>query len=203
MAKHKGGHRDKAQLTYDKDIYTPQGAKNLTDQELRAEYSRLRSIATKRLERFQGTEWTDTQVYQLNAGIYKPLSEITSDRELRHLFSNVAKFITSETGGVSGLEKQRKKAVKTLNDRGYGFVNKENFRQFADFMEYSRATNLARMYDSKRIAEFYAASEKKLISSQELYKSFRSWAKKQKKLKKIQNINPRNSSQYRKDFEDE
>lgn len=203
MVKHKGGHRDRAQLTYEDEVYTPEGAKSLDDADLRKEYSRLRSIATKRLQRFEGTEWTDTQVFKLNAGIYKPLDQITSDRELRHLFSDVAKFVSSDTGSVSGLKKQRERAVKTLNDRGYDFVNKQNFRQFADFMEYARVANLNRMYDSKRIAEFYAASEKKLISNKELYKSFRSWIKKQKKLKKIQNINPRNSSQYRKDFEDE
>ena len=203
MGKHKGGHRDKAQLTYDDEVYTPEGAKSLDDADLRKEYSRLRSIAQKRLQRFEGTEWTDTQVFKLNAGVYKPLDQIASDRELRHLFSDVAKFVSSDTGSVSGLKKQRERAVKTLNERGYDFVNKQNFRQFADFMEYARVANLNRMYDSKRIAEFCAASEKKLISSQELYKSFRSWIKKQKKLKKIQNINPRNSSQYRKDFEDE
>jgi Tfp pilus assembly protein PilO len=185
MAKHKGGHRDRAQLTYEDEIYTPEGAKSLDDADLRKEYSRLRSIAQKRLQRFVGTEWTDTQVFKLNAGVYKPLDQITSDRELRHLFSDVAKFVSSDTGSVSGLKKQRERAVRTLNERGYDFVNKQNFRQFADFMEYSRVANLNRMYDSKRIAEFYAASEKKLISSQELYKSFRSWLKKQKKLKKI------------------
>lgn len=194
---YKGGKREKATLLYEKEVYTPEGAKTLTDKELRKEYSRLRSIARKRLERFQGTEWTDTQIYRVNAGVFKPLDEIKSDRELRHLLSGVARFVTSETGSVSGLEKQRKSAVKTLNDRGYDFVNKDNFRQFAEFMEYARVANLNRMYDSKRIAQFYEASEKKQLSSEELRKSFRSWTRKQKNLKKIQNKNPRTSSEYR------
>jgi hypothetical protein len=161
----------------------------------------LRSIARKRLERFEGTEWTDTQVYKMNAGVYKPLKEIKSERELRHLFSGVARFVMSETGSVSGLEKQRKEAVETLNDRGYEFVNKDNFRKFAEFMEYARVAKLNRLYDSKRIAEFYEASEKKNMSNEQLYKSFRSWTRKQKKLKKIQNVNPRNSKQYRRDVD--
>jgi hypothetical protein len=39
------------------------------------------------------------------------------------------------------------------------------------------------------------------MSNEELRKAFRSWGRKQKKLKKIQNINPRNSSQYRKEVD--
>jgi hypothetical protein len=198
---YKGGAREKASLLYEKELYTPQGSKNLTDKQLRKEYSRLRSIARKRLERFEGTEWTDTQIYRLNAGVYKPLKEMTSERELRHLFSDVARFVNAEVSSVSTLEKQREKGVQTLNERGYDFVTKDNYRQFAEFMEYARVSNLNKMYDSKRVAEFYEATEKKDMSNEELRKAFRSWGRKQKKLKKIQNINPRNSSQYRKEVD--
>ena len=197
-----GGRRDKAKLLYREEVYTPEGAKSLTERELRKEYSRLRSIARKRLERFEGTEWTDTQVYKLNVGQYKPLKEIKSERELRHLFSQVARFVSSETGSVSGLEKQRNEAVQTLNERGYDFVTKDNFRKFAEFMEYARVANLNRMYDSKRIADFYAATEKKNMSNEELRGAFRSWQKKQNKLKKIQNKNPRTSKQYREEIDE-
>lgn len=198
---YKGGKREKASLKYNKDIYTPEGAKTLSDKELKKEYTRLRSIARKRLQRFEGTEWTDTQAYKLNADIYKPIKEIKSNRELRHLFSDVAKFITSKSGSVSGLTKQREEAINTLHDRGYDFVTKQNFKQFAEFMEYARVSNINRMYDSKRLAEFYEAAEKKKISGAELQKTFRKWTKKQKQEKKIQNINPRNSMLYRNDLE--
>ena len=194
---YKGGKRDKAKLLYREEVYTPEGAKSLTEKQLHKEYSRLRSIARKRLERFEGTEWTDTQVYKLNVGVYKPIKEIKNERELRHAFSDIARFVTSKTSSVSGLEKQREQAVESLNERGYDFVNKKNFREFAEFMEYARVANLSRMYDSKRVAEFYEAAEKKKLSNEQLRSAFRSWSKKQKKLKKIQNIDPRNSPMYR------
>ena len=198
---YQGGKREKATLKYEREIYTPQGAKNLPDKDLRKEYSRLRSIARKRLERFEGTEWTDTQVYQLNNGLYKPLKEIKSNAELRHLFSDVARFVDAKSSSVSGLEKQRATGIKTLNDRGYEFVNKGNFRQFVDFMEYARTANMGRMYDSKRVADFYQATEKKDMPTQDIQDAFRSWRRNQKKLKKIQHVNPRNSSMYRKDVD--
>jgi hypothetical protein len=198
---YKGGKRDKAKLRYEDEVYTPEGAKTLSEKDLKKEYTRLRSIARKRIERFEGTEWTDTQVYKLNVGQYKPLKEIKSDRELRHLFTDVAKFVTADTGSVSGLEKQRQKGIKTMHERGYDFITKENYREFANFMEYARVANLNRMLDSKRIADFYAATEKKNMSREELRKSFRAWSKKQRRQSKIQNRNPRTSNQYRRDFD--
>jgi hypothetical protein len=197
-----GGRRDRATLIFNPDVYTPEGAKTISDRELRKEYSRLRSIARKRLERFEGTEWTDTQVYKQNVGVYKPLKEMQSNREMRYLFSQLARFITADTSSVRGLEKQRETAVKTLNDRGYTFVNKGNFRKFADFMEYTRVMKLNRLYDSKRIAEFYSTTEVKGKSNQQLFDDFQAYEKKQRKRHKVMNRNPRNSKLVRRDLDD-
>jgi hypothetical protein len=199
---YKGGKRDKAKLRYEKEVYTPEGAKSLSDKELRQEYTRLRSIAQKRLKRFEGTEWTDTQIYKLNVGVYKPLKEIKNNYELRHLFSTLGRFVVSRDSSVSALEKERREGVKTMNERGYDFITKENYRKFMNFMEDVRVANLNRLYDSKRVAEFYEAQERKELSSRQMATAFRSWSRKQRKLKKIQNVNPRTSSQYRKDVDD-
>lgn len=198
---YKGGARKRAQLKYDKNLYTPTGAKELTDKELRQEYSRLRSIARKRLERFEGTEWTTSQIYQYNKEGFKKLSEIDSDRELRHALSDVARFVMAERGSVSGLERERRQAVKTLNERGYTFVNKENFRKFAEFMEYVRTANLNRIFDSKRIAGFYEAAERKEYTEEEMRKAFKSWSRNQRKKNKIQNKNKKDSNKYRRALE--
>lgn len=197
----KGGVRKKATLKYDPNLYTPTGAKELTEKQLRKEYSRLRSIARKRLERFKGTEWETSQIYKYNKEGFKPLKEIKSDRELRHLLSDVARFITAERGSVSGLERERRKAVKTLNERGYTFVTKENFRDFAEFMEYVRVSNLGRVFDSKRVADFYEATERKGYSNQEMRDAFKSWARKQRKQNKIQNKSKKDSNKFRKALE--
>lgn len=198
---YKGGARKKATLKYDRNLYTPTGAKELTDKELRREYSRLRSIARKRLERFEGTEWTTSQIYRYNKEGFKPLKDIKSERELRHLFSDVARFVTAERGSVSGLEKERRKAVKTLNERGYKFVNKKNFRKFAEFMEYVRTANLNRIFDSKRVADFYESTERENRSEEEMRTAFKSWSKNQRKQNKIQNKSKKDSSKYRRALE--
>lgn len=198
---YKGGTRKKAALKYDRNLYTPQGARELSDKELRKEYSRLRSIARKRLERFEGTEWTTSQIYRYNKEGFKPLKEITSDRELRHLFSDVARFVTAERGSVSGLERERRKAVKTLQERGYTFVTKKNFRKFGEFMEYVRTANLGRMLDSKRVADFYETTERKGYSNEQMRDAFKSWSRKQRKLDKIQNKSKKDSKKFREALE--
>lgn len=204
---YKGGARQKATLKYHDSLYTPYGAKDavssnkITEKELRTEYSRLRSIARKRLERFEGTEWTTTQIYKYNKQGFKPLKDIKSDSELRYLLADVARFITSDRSSVSGLEKERKRAIQTFQEHGYDFVTKKNFRQFTDFMEYVRTANLNRIYDSKRVAEFYEANERKKFTNEELRDAFKQWTKKQNKKNKIQNKNKKDSSKFRKALE--
>lgn len=201
---YKGGTRKKATLKYDRNLYTPIGATELTDKELRKEYSRLRSIARKRLERFEGTEWTTSQIYRYNKEGFKPLKDIDTsrnNRELRHALSDVARFVTAERGSVSGLERERRKAVKTLQERGYTFITKKNFRKFGEFMEYARASSLGRLYDSKRIADFYEATERRNLSSEDLRNAFNSWKRKQRRLSKIQNKSKKDSAKFRKALE--
>lgn len=203
MAKRKtGGRREKATLKYAPEVYTPIGAKSLTEPELRKEYSRLRSIARKRIERFENTEWVDTQQYIQNKGKFVPLKQVKTEVELRHLLTDVARFITAETGSVSGLKKQKKKMIETLNERGYDFINKDNVRQFADFMEFTRMASLGRIYDSKERAEFFDYATGNGIKGDELKETYMKWQKSQDiRLKKIQNIDPRNSDLFRdKDF---
>lgn len=198
---YKGGARKKATLKYDNNLYTPTGAKALTEKQLRTEYSRLRSIARKRLERFEGTEWETTNVYKYNKGKFKPLKNIKSDRELRFLFSDVARFITAERGSVAGMKKTRKKTIKTLQDRGYKFVDKKNYKEFAEFMEYVRTANLNRMYDSKRVADFYEQAEKKDYTEEEMRDAFNKWRKEQTELDRIQNKNKKDANRFRRALE--
>lgn len=196
MANKRAMNQARAKLTYSRDTYTPEGLKSLTERELRKEYSRLRSIARKRLERFVGTEWEDSQVYRLNVGIYIPLKDIKTERELRYLTVQVAHFLTASTGSVSGLNAQRERAVQTLNERGIDFVNKDNFKEFGEFMEYARIVRLNRMFDSERVAEFYEFAKKAELTGEELRKAFRRWSKRQDKQKRIQHRDPRNSDYY-------
>jgi hypothetical protein len=126
-------------FTFPISSYQPQALQEgFSEKELRREYSRLRSVARKRLERFAGTEWEDTSVYRYNKGRYKPVAQVTSKTELSHLLSDVAKFLSAAGGSVTGQKEIRDKAIATWHDKGYDWINKDNYAAFARFLEFAR-----------------------------------------------------------------
>lgn len=176
--------------------YTPEGAKQLTDKNLREEYSRLRSIAVKRLQRLGNSEWNDTELYLRSKNKFKKLKDIKSNRELRFLFSDLHNFLESPRSSVTGLDKIRKQSLDTLHQHGYDFVTKKNFRDFGRFMEWAREHAQAYMYDSQRVADAYnELSVKRNLSPKEIELAFRSWSRRERKLQKIRNLNPRTSQE--------
>jgi len=119
--------------------YQPQALQEgYSEKELRREYSRLRSVARKRLERFEGSEFEESNVYRYNKGKYVPLSQVSNKGELVHLLSDVARFLTAEAGSVTGQRAIRDKAIATWHDKGYTWLNKSNYAAFARFLEFSR-----------------------------------------------------------------
>ncbi len=119
--------------------YQPQALQEgFSEKELRKEYSRLRSVARKRLERFAGSEFADSNVYRYNKGRYIPVADVKSKTELSRLLSDVARFLTAEGGSVSGQRSIRDKAIATWHDKGYDWINTKNYASFARFLEFSR-----------------------------------------------------------------
>ena len=176
--------------------YTPEGAKQLTDRNLREEYSRLRSIAVKRLQRLGNSEWNDTDLYLRSKNKFKKLKDIKNERELRYLFSDLHYFLESPRSSVTGLDKIRRQSLDTLHAHGYEFVTKKNFREFARFMEWAREHAQAYMYDSDRVANAYnELAVKRNLSQQEIESAFRAWSRRERKLQKIRNMNPRTSQE--------
>jgi len=196
-----GGARPKAKLKYERQFYTPMGAKELDEKDLRKEYVRLRAIAQKRIGRLLDSEWKDSQIALENKRGFKTLGEIKSDSELRHELSDLARFVTSERGSVAGQNKIRKETVKSLQERGYDFVNVKNFRDFAEFMEYARTANMGKLYASEQVAELFETEEKKDSTPEEMQNSFNEWQEKQRLESKVQNKKKRGSKQFRKALE--
>lgn len=206
MARYKGGSTTGSSLRYPVEAYVPSVvmmSKYMTEKQMISEYSRLRSIARKRLERFEGTEWVDTQQYRMNAGRYKPVKEIKNKTELVALLSDVSRFVTARTGSVSGLRVQRRQSIQSLHEHGYTFVNRKNFKQFADFMEDWRTWDRNRLYDSARVAELYHEAKKKQIPLDQLERDFEFWLEKNslealQNMKRISSKKPHSALDYKK-----
>lgn len=85
-------------LLRSKDDYTPLALELTWDmKDVRKEYSRLRSIWRKRYERLLKSEYKDINlVTDRPIQRYKQLKDITSDREIYHLLSELATIIASD-----------------------------------------------------------------------------------------------------------
>lgn len=197
----RGGKRTRATLKYEPNIYNPQGLQTLTPKQIRQEYSRLRAIANKRIARLADSEWSWTEIYQRNRFGFRKLKSITSESDLRYELTKLAGFISKETSSASGLRRQRAKTIATLKERGYGFVNTENFREFTEFMDYLRETKLARIYDSDSALEFLQSEEVGNKSEEELLDAFQKYMDKTEPREQIQNRRRRGSDQYRRALE--
>lgn len=159
-----------------KDDYTPLALELTWDmKDVRKEYSRLRSIWRKRYERLLKSEYKDINlVTDRPIQRYKQLKDITSDREIYHLLSELATIIASDRTTVTGLKKREKEQMQHINDvYGTELKTHEDLLNFGRFMEQIRDFASDRIYDSDFAVELYSDGEKlstgKIL---ELYKEF-------------------------------
>lgn len=163
-------------LLRSKDDYTPLALELTWDmKDVRKEYSRLRSIWRKRYERLLKSDYKDVNlVKDRPIQRYKQLKDITSDREIYHLLSELSTIIASDRTTVTGLKKQEKEQMQHINDvYGTELKTHEDLLNFGRFMEQLRDFASDRIYDSDFAVELYSDGEKLSTGKMlELYKEF-------------------------------
>ena len=163
-------------LLRSKDDYTPLALELTWDmKDVRKEYSRLRLIWRKRYERLLKSDYKDVNlVKERPIQRYKQLKDITSDREIYHLLSELATIIASDRTTVTGLKKKEKEQMQHINDvYGTELKTHEDLLNFGRFMEQLRDFASDRIYDSDFAVELYSDGEKLSTGKMlELYKEF-------------------------------
>lgn len=159
-----------------KDDYTPLALELTWDmKDVRKEYSRLRSIWRKRYERLLKSDYKDINlVTDRPIQRYKQLKDITSDREIYHLMSELATIIASDITTVTGLKKREKEQMQHINDvYGTELKTHEDLLNFGSFMEQLRDFASDRIYDSDFAVDLYSDGEKLSTRKMlDLYKEF-------------------------------
>ena len=141
-----------------------------TDAELRKEYSRLRSIARKRLERMSTSEYSESQTYLKHKNLFVPVAQIRGKKQLAELLTSVEEFVSSRKSSIRGLNAIRRQSIETLHRHGYDFVTKENYKIFTDFMQ-DFSDKFARSYGSPtgdELKAFIEGRSKRRVSPEEL-----------------------------------
>lgn len=140
-------------LTWEYDDYYPYRLEQIDERALRKEYTRLRKIANKRLNRIQASEYKETDLAKEYAGGFALLADV---EDLPRELTVLARFVASEKSSITGLKRIDKRTVSTLQEHGYTFVNAKNVRQFGAFMEEMRQAGLSKLYSSEFMAEWWS-----------------------------------------------
>ena len=181
----------RATLKYDFNWYTPSNIKAMLEgdkglqSEVRKEYTRLRDISQKRLKRLAKAGYTDTEVYRRNVKHYPKLKDIKSKSELAQRLSDLSRFVASKQSTVSGIKEKERKALESLSEHGYGFVNESNIQEFGEFMEEYRNQLLDMDYDSGDAAELYSVIQKHKIDPEKVKVDFEYWLENLEKAQEL------------------
>ena len=115
--------------------YNPTYFSQFSEAELRKEYSRLRSIARKRMERIEKSEWKWANAYQTYKKDFPELAKIKRRSDLEDILSRLGHFVYNKQSSIQGLEEVRRKSLEKLKNNQFNFVTEENWREWVDFIK--------------------------------------------------------------------
>lgn len=180
---------------YPPEVYIPAAIRYgyLDITEARAEYSRLRSAAVKRLERLSRTEGARYSAYQMYGKEgFVPLPKNATPAEVGRALADVHHFLEMKTSSISQIRESQRQALRTLQERGYTFVNKSNIREFGEFMEAARQAKVvsANRGGSPIIVELYETVKRLQLPPEVVQRNFTAWLNKRVELEGIQTPRP-------------
>lgn len=183
-------HTNPAQaLRYSYFTYTPAGIDTLTPQEIRAEYSRLRAIAQKRIKRLQAAGFRTPNV---NLPFVKGLTP----GQLANALADVAIFIRARGSTVSGRREEIAQRENTLRQH-YPEIDWDDI-DMDDFFEYMEAYNDRYgnkiIYPSDEAVTLYAVAKGKGMTTASLKKDMSFWHANREKLEAYEPPNNRRAS---------
>ena len=129
--------------------------------EFKKEYTRMRDIERKQIQRLQKSEFSQLQSAQQKLAPKLEEFYTKSGKFKKSAFANefakMQRFLESERRTVTGQKAIRTRTISKLQSRGYD-VNTENYAEFVALMEELRRRGLDSLYDSAQVIKTYFAS---------------------------------------------
>lgn len=172
--------RSKATFNYDFGVNSEAVKNYLTSPdiiaEFKREYTRMRDIERKQIQRLQASEFAKMQSAQQKLApkleeFYTPTGKFKKSA-FANEFAKMQRFLSSERRTVTGQKNIRAKTIENLQKRGYE-VNTENYAEFVELMEELRRRGLDELYDSARVIKsYFALKGNKSASPKQMNKFF-------------------------------
>ena len=99
-----------------------------------------------------------------------------ADRALKAAIRQAEKLLSSGELSLRSQRRSMNTAIKTLNDRGYNYVNQQNFGYFMNFLDDARARGLASIYGYQYLLDTFNRAKKRGLSDDEIRGNIAYWA---------------------------
>lgn len=155
--------------------YYPGALSQHSEKELRKEYSKLRSVAQKSIQRLGKSEFRTGEVYRKAVGRFPATRAIGSQRDLIMALTDVTQFLAAKGHSISGLKEIRNEQIDTWNNQyEYEFVNVANFDAWVQFLD-TMADKIGFIYESgddtkKKYVNIADAKARRVEIEQKFYK---------------------------------
>lgn len=175
-----------------------------TDENIKAEYTRLRKIAQERLRAISKSDiGRASKTWYYNQNRFKPSSELRP-YERKILLAEVAKMMQAETGTLAGIKRQRKKAIQTFHEHGYTFVDESNFIDVGEFFRQWRdsefrgygSTVALDFYERIKDSEAFDRATQRVDKTAQIFREFQEWKNQKDKPHERKNNENEKSSAY-------
>lgn len=156
-----------------------------TDENITAEYTRLRKIAQERLRAISKSDiGRASKTWYYNQNRFRPSSELRP-YERKILLAEVAKMMQAETGTLEGIKRQRRRAIQTFHEHGYTFIDESNFIDVGEFFREWKdsefrgygSTVALDFYEKIKDSEAFERASQRVDKSAQLLKDFKEWKK--------------------------
>lgn len=99
-----------------------------------------------------------------------------SEKALKLGIREAEKLLKSGELSLRSQRRSMNTAIKTLNERGYNYVNQQNFGYFMDFLDDARARGLASIYGYQYLLDTFNRAKKRGLSDDEIRGNIAYWA---------------------------
>ena len=151
---------------------------------IRAEYSYLAGRIRRQMRELEARmpEAVSLERYR---GEFRPLRELgnVSDKALKRGIKEAKKVLKSGEISLRAQKRAMNTAIKTLNERGYDYINRGNFGYFMDFLDDARARGLASIYGYQYLLDTFNRAKKRGLSDAEIRGNIAYWAEQADKQK--------------------
>lgn len=144
---------------FDYRSLNPQTISEMSDREIRAAYSELRSIARKRADRLEAAG--------LPARRFAPVNSLLSD-DIADELSELSYYLRSPGSSLKAMKGEREQAA--LAARGYDIQDVRSYGRFMDAMRYRYKNR--KLPDSGLWADIYKQAERRKMSVKTLHREF-------------------------------